>query len=303
MKSKGLFLLLISFLWACTPEAKDPHRFQIVCTTGMLADVVSALLTDIDSVEVISLMGPGTDPHLYKASQADVFALSRGDLIVYNGLHLEGKMHSLFKKLDSNRVLAAAEGIPKGRLINASEFEEAWDPHVWFDLNLWAICAQTISTKLKAALPNKAHLIGKNEKAYLQNLSELHIWALNSVLEIPENQRVLITAHDAFKYFGRAYGLEVRGLQGISTTAEFGIRDISNLAHFISERSIKAVFVESSVSPRAIQAVQSAVKKKGHSLNLGGELYSDALGSPESGANTFFGMFRHNVQTISSALK
>lgn len=303
MKSKALILFLISLLWACAPEVKDSSRFQIVCTTGMLADAVSALVEGIDSVEVISLMGPGTDPHLYKASQADVFALSRGDLIVYNGLHLEGKMHSLFKKLDSNRVLAAAEGIPKAMRINASEFENAWDPHVWFDLSLWAITTSVIRDKLMEALPKKAKLIARNEKTYRKAIMDLHYWAVKMINEIPENQRVLITAHDAFKYFGRAYGLEVRGLQGISTTAEFGIRDISNLAHFITNRNIKAVFVESSVSPRAIQAVQSAVKEKGHTLKLGGELYSDALGSAETGANTFFGMFRHNVQTISTALK
>lgn len=303
MKSKALILFLISLLWACAPETKDPNRFQIVCTTGMLADAVSALVEGIDSVEVISLMGPGTDPHLYKASQADVFALSRGDLIVYNGLHLEGKMHSLFKKLDSDRVLAAAEGIPKAMRINASEFENAWDPHVWFDLSLWAITTSVIRDKLMEVLPKDAELIAKNEKAYRKAIIELHHWAVKTIREIPENQRVLITAHDAFKYFGRAYGLEVRGLQGISTTAEFGIRDISNLAHFITDRNIKAVFVESSVSPRAIQAVRSAVKEQGHTLNLGGELYSDALGSPETGANTFFGMFRHNVQTISAGLR
>lgn len=303
MKSKALILFLISLLWACEPETKDPNRFQIVCTTGMLADAVSALVEGIDSVEVISLMGPGTDPHLYKASQADVFALSRGDLIVYNGLHLEGKMHSLFKKLDSDRVLAAAEGIPKAMRINASEFENAWDPHVWFDLSLWAITTSVIRDKLMEVLPKDAELIAKNEKAYRKAIIELHHWAVKTIREIPENQRVLITAHDAFKYFGRAYGLEVRGLQGISTTAEFGIRDISNLAHFITDRNIKAVFVESSVSPRAIQAVRSAVKEQGHTLNLGAELYSDALGSPETGANTFFGMFRHNVQTISAGLK
>lgn len=212
-------------------------------------------------------------------------------------------MHSLFKKLDSDRVLAAAEGIPKAMRINASEFENAWDPHVWFDLSLWAITTSVIRDKLMEVLPKDAELIAKNEKAYRKAIIELHHWAVKTIREIPENQRVLITAHDAFKYFGRAYGLEVRGLQGISTTAEFGIRDISNLAHFITDRNIKAVFVESSVSPRAIQAVRSAVKEQGHTLNLGGELYSDALGSPETGANTFFGMFRHNVQTISAGLR
>lgn len=299
-----LLLFILSFShWSCSVEEKPDGQFQIVCTTGMLADMTESLVAGIDSIEVIALMGPGTDPHLYKASQADVFALARADLIVYNGLHLEGKMQSLFKKLPPKRVYAVADTIPKGLRINASDFQEAYDPHIWFDLELWSLASKGLLLKLESALPKAKETFRRNAQVYQEKLDKTHLWAKTKFKKVPESQRVLITAHDAFKYFGRAYGLEVRGLQGISTTAEFGVRDISDLANFIWARKIQAIFVESSVSPRAIKAVQEAVNRKGGKLEIGGELYSDALGPAESGADNFIGMFRHNVETISKALK
>ncbi len=299
---KLAFALLVLGIGSCSPQPSENNQLQIVCTTGMLADMTAALTEGLDSINLISLMGPGTDPHLYKASQEDVFALSRADLIIYNGLHLEGKMQDLFEKLPSERVYAAGTVIPKSERINVSAFEAAYDPHIWFDLQLWSKVSAGLAKKLDSLMPESKEIIHKNAIKYQKNLDSLHQWALNAFGEVPEKQRVLITAHDAFKYFGRAYGLEVRGLQGISTTAEFGIRDISDLANFIVEAEIKAIFIESSVSPRAIEAVQEAVIRKGGELQIGGELYSDALGPKESEANHFFGMFQHNVKTIQGAL-
>lgn len=302
MRYLAVLLLLLFTAWACN-SPKESKAYTIVCTTGMLADAVSVLTEGVDSIEVKSLMGPGTDPHLYKATQGDVFDLSRGDLIVYNGLHLEGKMQNLFHKLPLERVYAAAEVLADSLLINASEFEEAYDPHVWFDLSLWSTICGKLSQRLQLARPEAADIIAKNERAYRKALMEAHHTAIKTLSEIPEKQRVLVTAHDAFKYFGRAYNLEVRGLQGISTTAEFGLRDISDLVRFINERGIKAVFVESSVSPKAIEAVQEAVQRDGNDLELGGELYSDALGREGTEAGNFLGMFYENLKTIEEALR
>lgn len=300
---KVLIALLIGALFQSCESPAEKEGYRIVCTTGMLADAVKNLCLNIDSLEITALMGPGTDPHLYKASQGDIMALSGADLIVYNGLHLEGKMNSLFKKLPVERVFAAAEALPEDKLINASDYAQAYDPHIWFDLKLWSKLCALLSQRLQKNWPQWASQIAANEAAYLEELQQSHLWALKKLNQIPEKQRVLVTAHDAFKYFGRAYGLEVRGLQGISTTAEFGLRDISNLAQFIKERGIKAVFVESSVSPKAIEAVQEAVRREGKDLALGGELYSDALGPPDSEAADFIGMFRENVKTIYKGLK
>ncbi len=301
MRKFVLVLSLLSLI-ACT-EGPKKEQLQIVCTTGMLADAAKQLTLGIDSIQLITLMGPGTDPHLYKASQADVLALSRADLIVYNGLHLEGKMNDLFKKLPAQKTYAAADGVAEEDLINASDYPGAYDPHLWFDLSLWAQLVDSLGERLAILLPEQSGKIRTNTKNYQQRLLETHKWAKTKLLQIPENQRVLITAHDAFKYFGRAYSVEVRGLQGISTTAEYGIADISALADFIAQRKIKAVFIENSVDPRAIQAVIEAVESRGEELKLGGELYSDALGGSDGPAANFLGMFRYNVQTIYQSLK
>lgn len=299
---KRIAIALLLFISACSAP-KVEEGLNIVCTTGMLADAAQNLLHQIDSVQIKALMGPGTDPHLYKASQGDVLALSRADLIVYNGLHLEGKMNEIFTKMPSSKVYAAANKIPSARLINASDYANAHDPHVWFDLRLWQLVVDSLANRLIELLPAQEARIQENRARYTKDLKELHQWAKNTLSQITEKQRVLVTAHDAFKYFGSAYEVEVRGLQGISTTAEYGVGDISALAQYVSEREIKAVFVENSVDHRAIQAVIEAVESRGSDLQLGGELYSDAMGAKDSEAGTFLGMFRKNVQTIYTALK
>ena len=296
-------IALMLFSVSCTNTAEKKEAFEIVCTTGMLADMVSELTSGIDSIEVRALMGPGTDPHLFKASQGDVMALSRADLIVYNGLHLEGKMNSIFEKMGTEKVYAAAEALAPEQLINATEYEQAYDPHVWFDLSLWAKVCVAMTQHLQKVLPNHTEQLSINAKLYSEKLLNHHSTAITLFRQIPEKQRVLVTAHDAFKYFGEAYSVEVRGLQGISTTAEFGLRDVSDLADFIYERQIPAIFVESSVAPKSIEAVQEAVARKGGQVLIGGELFSDALGPADTEANNFLGMFDYNVKTIASALR
>lgn len=269
----------------------------------MLADACEQLLKGQDSIRVEALMGPGVDPHLYKATQGDIKKLMSGDIIIYNGLHLEGKMNDLFEKMRQKHTVAAAEAIPTAKLINSSDYADAYDPHVWFDLQLWQIVVAHLAAELIEEYPNLRETINNNWQSYRQKLIEADRELENMILQIPEKQRVLITAHDAFKYYGLRYGIEVKGLQGISTSSEYGIRDVSDLANFVYDRKIKAIFVESSIPKRAIEAVQSAVREMGGEVQLGGELYSDALGSANSPAGSYLGMVKENTETIVKALK
>jgi manganese/zinc/iron transport system substrate-binding protein len=303
MKQWCFALIATLLMTACSVPQSRPASNQVVCTTGIIGDACQELLKGVDSIKVISLMGPGVDPHLYKATQGDIKKLMRADLIVYNGLHLEGKMTDLFDKMDNRNKLAAAEAIPVERLINNSDFVGANDPHVWFDVQLWQIVVKAMAEKLIEQYPALKEKINRNAKNYLVQLEALDNEVKSRILEIPKNQRTLITAHDAFKYYGLQYGLEVRGLQGISTSSEYGIRDVSDLAHYVYKNEIKSIFVESSIPKRAIKAVQAAVEDLGGEVSLGGELYSDALGALGSPAGNYIGMVRANTETIVSALK
>ncbi len=297
-----------AIVFALTTTACDnlPEQNQnsprIVCTTGMLGDAIKNLVGD--SIEVPVLMGPGVDPHLYKATQRDMKLLSSADVIIYNGLHLEGKMQEIFSRLKNLKVvIAAGELLPKEKLINSTDYLGASDPHIWFDVNLWSGIVAKVSIELQKKYPERASIISANEKNYLAKLFELDQFCKTSVSEISEKQRVLITAHDAFKYMGRAYGLNVKGLQGISTMAEYGLQDISEMVQFITDNGIKAVFVESSVPKRSIEAVIEGCSQKGHNVQLGGELFSDAMGKAGTPEGTYIGMVKHNVNTINRALK
>ncbi len=275
---------------------------QIVCTTGMLGDMVQHLMGD--SAEVKVLMGPGVDPHLYKATQGDIRLLTDAQAIVYNGLHLEGKMGSIFDKLQKQKaVIAAGDMVSPERLINSTSFAGAHDPHIWFDVSIWIEAMDGVSRELQKLYPDWKNYIQKNQMAYRQELEELHNFCISKIRSIPDSQRVMITAHDAFKYFGRAYNMEVRGLQGISTTAEYGLQDVTELVNYISSKKIKALFVESSVPKRSIEAVIEGCEGKEHPVQLGGELFSDAMGSAGTPEGTYTGMVRHNVNTIVNALR
>ncbi len=275
----------------------------VVCTTGMIGDAVKKLLPDsLATVEV--LMGPGVDPHLYKATQGDIEDLSNARVIVYNGLHLEGKMGEIFEKLEQRKtVLAMGEFLQADQLINSTDYAGAHDPHIWFDVELWSKAVTGLAEALQKEFPEQRELIARRHEDYNAQLKELHQWVSEEVSSIPDSQKVMITAHDAFKYFGEAYGIEVRGLQGISTAAEYGLKDISNLVNYITERKIKAIFVESSVPKRSIEAVIEGARERGHNLKLGGELFSDAMGAANTPEGNYPGMVRHNVAVITEALK
>ncbi|MCP4573475.1 MAG: zinc ABC transporter solute-binding protein [bacterium] len=276
-------------------------KLRVVTTTGQVADL--ARNVGGDRVTVTALMGPGIDPHLYKASAGDVERLRRADLILYNGLHLEAKMGEVLERLGASRpVAAAAETIPGDELISPDGYEGTHDPHVWFDLTLWSHAVDAVRDALIELDPDHAAGYRTRATAYARELSALDAYVREQLATVPVAQRVLITAHDAFTYFGRAYGFEVRGLQGISTATEAGAADVQGLARFIAERRIPALFVETSVSPKAIEAVRAAVHSRGFDVGVGGELYSDALGDAGTPAGTYLGMVRHNVDTIVAAL-
>lgn len=299
--STVFFLILI--FQACTADKKAvSDKLQIVTTTGIIADAVKNIVGD--KATVISIMGPGVDPHLYKATQGDLEKLSSADIVVYNGLHLEGKMGEVLEKLGRNKkVIAMSDGLDKNKLRSSPDFPGSYDPHIWFNVALWTDAIKFLANEIATVDKRNADLIMQNTATYKQKLNELHKNVGAQIAQIPIQQRTLITAHDAFGYFGDAYKIQVKGLQGISTVSEYGLQDVSNLVKFIVDSKIKAVFVESSVSPKAIDAVITGCQSKGHQIKIGGTLYSDALGNEGSKEGTYIGMVQHNVQVITQALK
>ena len=270
-------------------------------TTTMITDLVRQV--GGDRVEVTGLMGPGVDPHLYRASQGDVSALQGADVVFYNGLFLEGQMGDILEKVGQRTpTVQVTEDIPEEDLLESPQYEGQFDPHVWFDATLWRTTVDPVVAQLSELDPDGAEYFEQRGEEYKQQIDELHAFVQEEISSIPEEQRVLVTAHDAFNYFGRRYGMEVRGLQGISTEAEAGSRDVQELADFLAENEIKAIFVESSVPPRNIEAVQAAAQDRGWDLEIGGQLYSDAGGDEGTEAETYIGMFRENIETITEAL-
>ncbi len=299
------YILIVLALTACTGKSNQPlqtGKIKIVTTTAMIEDAVKHVVGD--RAEVIALMGPGVDPHLYKATQGDLEKLTSADIIFYNGLHLEGKMGEVFEKLGRLKpVVAVSENIPDSLLRTVPGFDNTHDPHIWFDVKLWQ----------QAVLRIESYMIGYDSASredyqhrtlqYITQLDSLDEAIRQHIQQIPETQRVLITAHDAFGYFGDAYHIEVRGLQGISTMSEFGLKDVTGLVNFIIERKIKAIFVETSVSQKSIDAVVEGCTKKGWPVKIGGSLYSDAMGAAGTTEGTYIGMVNANVNTIVTALK
>jgi manganese/zinc/iron transport system substrate-binding protein len=276
------------------------YPIQVVCTTGMVADLAKNI--GGEHVAVSALMGAGVDPHLYTASPADVSQLNRADIILYSGLHLEGKLADLLERMGRRKpTTAVAEWIAKGRII--SDDTGAHDPHVWFDVSLWSQAAAAAADALAAFDPPHAETYRANLKAYQARLAELHTYSAEQIATVPVERRVLVTAHDAFQYFGKAYGIEVRGIQGISTTSEAGVRRVRELVDFLVERKIKAVFVETSVSDQNVRSLLEGCAARGHEIVIGGTLYSDAMGDEGTPEGAYEGMVRHNVDTIVKALK
>ncbi|MDQ2658409.1 MAG: zinc ABC transporter substrate-binding protein, partial [Bacteroidota bacterium] len=269
---------------------RDPGaKIKIVTTTGMIADAAAIIAGE--HAEVIALMGPGVDPHLYKATHGDLERLSEADVIFYNGLHLEGKMGEVFQKLSRIKpVIAVSEDIPENMLRKVPGFQGAYDPHIWFDVKLWQHAVRGISGFLQEYDSINSSDYKTNGEGYLRKLDSLDHLVRTSIREIPSAQRVLITAHDAFGYFGDAYSIEVRGLQGISTMSEFGLRDVTDLVDFIISRKVKAIFVETSVSKRSIEAVMEGCRQKGWNVRIGGNLFSDAMGAAGTPQGNYTGM-------------
>lgn len=305
MKKQGWVIFLIwlsvSFYSCQQHRPLQNGKFKIVTTTGHIADMVRNVVGN--HAEVVALMGPGVDPHLYKASLNDLKELTSADLIFYSGLHLEGKMGEIFHKLSRTKhIVAVSDGIPKDRLLLVDVINHVPDPHIWFDVTLWRFCLQEM---LKAVC--KYDSLHKSEytlkaKLYDKQLEVLDGQVRKDIQSIPPQQRILVTAHDAFGYFGKAYGIEVMGLQGISTLSEYGLNEITTLTKLLTSRNIHAVFVETSVSEKAIQSVIEGSRQKGHEVRIGGSLYSDALGDPKTEEGTYIGMFKHNVHLIKEGL-
>ena len=302
----GAFVVFLVVVLGCQQKPRAQRdtneKIRIVATTGMLGDAVENIAGD--HADVIALMGPGVDPHLYKATQGDLERLTDADVIFYNGLHLEGKMGEVFEKLGRLKpVIAVGEEIPTDRLRKVPGFQGAYDPHIWFDVDLWKEAVGAISAFLEQY--DTAHRRDYQERSnkYLHQLDSLDKAVRESILEIPATQRVLITAHDAFGYFGDAYEIEVRGLQGISTLSEFGLRDVTDLVDHILARKVKAIFVETSVSQKSIEAVVEGCRQRGWDVRIGGSLFSDAMGADGTPEGTYIGMVSANVKTIVDALK
>ena len=278
------------------------EKIAITTTTNVITDLVENI--GGDHVSVTGLMGPGIDPHLYRPSASDVKELQNADIIFYNGLDLEGKMGDIFVKIGKGEthVWAVSESIPTESLL-ILDTNGHFDPHVWWNVELWAEAAKVVATGLKEYDPKNSEQYDENLSEYLNQLETLNSNNLKKINSIPKEQRVLVTAHDAFRYFGHTYGFEELSIQGWSTDSEAGIREIQNLADEISERKIKALFVETSISPATIEALKAAVQDKGHDVMIGGELFSDAIGEKGTYDGTYVGAFTHNIDTIVQALK
>ncbi len=299
----ALLLLATSLLFISCEGNRESNngKKKIVVPTNIIFDAVEYIAGDKN--EVIGLMGAGVDPHLYKASQKDVSKLTSADMLVYNGLHLEGKMIDILEKMKRNKtVIAVSDGVEESNIIRSDEFATP-DPHIWFDAMIWKQAIAYFTEELIKWDTANASYYSERLQSYLGQLDELDSYAKEELKQIEKQQRVLITAHDAFNYFGRAYDIEVYGLQGISTMSEFGLKDVSNLVTFIIDREIKSVFVETSVSEKALKSVVEGCEKQGHQVKIGGLLYSDAMGKRDGSEGTYVGMFRYNVTTISKGLK
>ena len=294
-----LFLLLIC---SCTSASKATRdKPLIVATTSILADGIQVLVGD--QAEVIALMPAGVDPHLYKASVRDLDLLTQADLVIYHGLYLEGKMTEIFEKLAKQQVLIdVSNGIPSDQLIRSGPELHSVDPHVWFDITLWSDALTYASQELQIWQPSWKQQLETNTKTYLQQLGALDQLTRTKVQELVQHNQVLVTAHDAFAYFGKAYGLPVHSLQGLSTLSEPGLRDLTELISLIQTYKVKAIFAEQTISPKALQAVARGVAEKNQVVKLAGPLYTDSLDAPNTPAGTYLGMFETNLQLIYNQL-
>ncbi|MCB5173596.1 metal ABC transporter solute-binding protein, Zn/Mn family [Microvirga lenta] len=292
---------LAAFSGAVPPARAQAGPIKVVATTGMIADAARQVGGDL--VEVKALMGPGVDPHSYRQTRTDIVAMINADLVLWHGLYLEAQMEDFMRDLGRKRaVVAVAEALPKEKLQAHDDYANKFDPHVWMNPDLWSHVVIAVRDALIAARPEAKATFEANAEAHLKDLAELAAYAKKVLASVPAESRVLLTAHDAFNYFGAAYGFEVLGIQGISTESEAGLSRISELVDMLVSRKVRAVFVESSVSDRNIRALVEGAAARGHKVIVGGELFSDAMGENGTYEGTYLGMIDHNATTIARAL-
>ena len=302
MKIIIIIAITLSF-FGCENSPEKSGKLKVVATTSMITDLLENIGGDY--IEIEGLMGAGVDPHLYKASEGDVSKLFNADVIFYSGLHLEGKLVEVFEKMEAQqkKTVALGENLNKAELIGSEYFASNYDPHVWFNIQFFKQFAEKVTLVLAEEDPKNAEIYKTNNRIYQEKLSVLETDIKAIIETLPKEKRILVTAHDAFNYFGKEYGFNVIGLQGISTATEAGVQDVQRLSEFIIENNVKAIFIESSVPRRTIEALQEAVLSKNHEVVIGGSLYSDALGNAGTIEGTYIGMFLYNVNTIVNALK
>jgi manganese/zinc/iron transport system substrate-binding protein len=298
-------LILVFLLAACGGTAdtttQGSAKINVVTTIGMIADIVKNV--GGEHVEVTQLMGAGVDPHLYTATEGDVNTLLDAQIIFYGGLDLEARMEDIFEQMGESRpTIPVGEAVPAAQRLTKPD-TDLTDPHIWMDASLWMLASERVRDELVKLDPANQADYQANAQAYLEKLAVLDEYAREQIASIPEQQRVLVTAHDAFQYFGRAYGIEVFAPQGISTATEAGVEDIRRVVDLVVEREIPAIFVESSVSPDLVEAIQAGAEAQDHEVVIGGQLFSDAMGEAGTPEGTYDGMIRHNVDTIVKALR
>ncbi|WP_205599092.1 metal ABC transporter solute-binding protein, Zn/Mn family [Halomonas faecis] len=290
---------LLPILDVHAEEGGEP--LQVVATTGMIADVLRQV--GGDAVSVNGLMGPGVDPHLYRQTRSDVRAMTKADAVFWNGLYLEAQLEDFLERLAARRpVYAVGEAVPEGERLADEAYDDQYDPHVWMDPSRWRHVVVAVRDALSELEPSHAEAFEERADAYLDELESLDDYARQVLESVPESSRVLVTAHDAFGYFGDAYGFEVLGIQGFSTESEAGLARIESLVNELVTRDIGAIFIESSVSDRNVRALIEGAESRGHEVSIGGELFSDAMGPAGSYEGTWLGMLDHNVTAIATAL-
>lgn len=304
---KNYIIILITLMFfSCKKEVqKDSanQKLRVVTTTSQVTDLVKVLAGD--KVVLEGLMGAGVDPHLYKASEGDVTKFYNADVIFYSGLHLEGKLEDVFEKMShqGKKTIAVSDAISKNKLISSADFASSYDPHFWFSIPQWKKATRYVADELSKLDAKNATVYAKNAKKYLEKLSALEENNAVQLENLPKEKRILVTAHDAFAYFGKAYEFQVVSLQGLSTATEAGVQDVQRISDFIIKHNIKSIFIESSVPVRTVEALQAAVNAKNHQVEIGGTLYSDALGNPNTVEGTYIGMYAYNMKIIVNALK
>jgi manganese/zinc/iron transport system substrate-binding protein len=302
------YIIIITVLLLCsckkeTQKDQANRKLNIVATTSQVTNLIHEIAGDAIVLE--GLMGAGVDPHLYKASEGDVTKFFNADAIFYSGLHLEGKLEDVFEKMrhQGKTTIAVSDAISKSDLISSADFASSYDPHFWFSIDKWKKVAEYVASELSKLDAKNAEIYRENVQLYIEKLTQLEVKNTVQLEELPIEKRILVTAHDAFAYFGKEYNFQVVSLQGLSTATEAGVQDVQRLSDFIIKHNIKAIFIESSVPVRTVEALQAAVNSKNHEVVIGGTLFSDALGNSNTKEGTYIGMYEYNMKTIINALK